>query len=125
MAWDSSRPVPWQRLVREWLIYVGIMAVIFFLLFRDDDGLIGIFAGLLVSGPLYLGVGFVLAKFGYQRKSFRELRSDRESIRASRSSSSSDDGSGSSSGGASRPKPPPTKRTSGGHNRPTSKQKRR
>ena len=53
MAWDSSRPVPWQRLVREWLVYVAIMAVVFVLFFRDQP-LIGIFAGLLVSGPLYL-----------------------------------------------------------------------
>ena len=25
MGWDSSRPVPWQRLVREWLVYAAIM----------------------------------------------------------------------------------------------------
>ena len=28
MAWDSSREVPWRRLVREWLLYVAIMAVV-------------------------------------------------------------------------------------------------
>ena len=28
MGWDSSRPVPWQRLMREWVIYVGIMALV-------------------------------------------------------------------------------------------------
>ena len=75
MAWDANRPVPWRRLVREWLLYVGIMAVVF-VVFFNDDSLIGIMAGLLASGPLYLGFGYVLAKFGYQRKSWKELRAE-------------------------------------------------
>ena len=78
MAWDSSRPVPWDNLIRSWLIYVAIMAVVFVVLFRDQS-LIGVFAGLLVSGPLYLAFGYVLAKFGYQRKTWKELRTERES----------------------------------------------
>lgn len=76
MAWDSSRPVPWRRLAREWLIYVALMAGVFLLFFRDRP-LFGIFVGLLASGPLYLGIGYVLAKLGYQRKSFRDLRAER------------------------------------------------
>ena len=44
MAWDSSRPVDWTQLVRSWLIYVAIMAVLFLVMFRDRP-LIGIFAG--------------------------------------------------------------------------------
>ena len=87
---------------------------------------LGIFAGLLISGPLYLGVGYVLAKFGYQRKSFRELRADRTAGSGRSSGGSSDSGAASASaGGGARAKPAPTKRTSGGFNRPTSKQKRR
>ena len=66
MAWDSSRPVPWGRLLREWLIYTAIMAVVFLLFFRDS-GSVGALVGLLVSGPLYLGLGWVLAKLGYGR----------------------------------------------------------
>ena len=27
MAWDATRPVPWKRLIKEWAIYAGIMAV--------------------------------------------------------------------------------------------------
>ena len=73
MAWDASRPVPWRRLVREWLIYAAIMAALFLLFFRDDS-MLGILAGLLVSGPLYLAFGYVLAKFGYQRKTLRDAR---------------------------------------------------
>lgn len=76
MAWDSSRPVPWRRMAREWLIYVAIMAVILVLFFRDRS-LVGVFAGLLASGPLYLGIGYVLAKFGYQRQTLKQLRAGR------------------------------------------------
>ncbi len=125
MAWDSSRPVPWQRLVREWLIYVGVMAVIFLLLFSDN--LAGALAGLLISGPLYLGFGFVLAKFGYQRKTMKELRAER----ATQASTSSKDESStreSSKGGDDRParsRPAPTSRTSTGRGRPGTKPNRR
>ncbi|MEL0284340.1 MAG: hypothetical protein VW964_07210, partial [Ilumatobacter sp.] len=63
MAWDSSREVPWRRLVREWLLYVAIMAVVLVVVVDGDDR-IGAVAGLLVSGPLYLAFGAVLAKFG-------------------------------------------------------------
>ncbi|MFN3254660.1 MAG: hypothetical protein ACE37B_03100 [Ilumatobacter sp.] len=117
MAWDSSRPVPWRRLVREWLIYVGIMAILLAIFFRDS-GFVGALAGLLISGPLYLGFGFVLAKLGYQRKSLKELRTPRAEPRSSGSSSSD-------SAGPSRPRPAPTSRTSTGINRPNAKKRKR
>jgi hypothetical protein len=106
MAWDSTRPVPWRRLIREWLIYVAIMAAVVVLFMRDRSTL-GIFIGLSVSGPLYLLLGYVLAKFGYQRKSWTELRSD-----ARRPSPVADDPPAL---GASAPrrKPAPTRRTGG------------
>ena len=37
MAWDSSRPVPWNRLIREWLIYAAIMSAVFIIFFRGDN----------------------------------------------------------------------------------------
>ncbi len=104
MAWDASRPVPWRRLVREWLIYVAIMSVVFVLFFRNDS-LVGIFAGLLISGPLYLLVGWVLAKFGYQRKTLRDARAG-----AAGKGASTTDGRPPPA----RPKPAPTRRTGGG-----------
>ena len=111
MAWESSRPVPWRRLIREWLIYALIMAAIF-LVFFADASLVGAMAGLLISGPLYLALGFVLAKFGYQRKSLKQLRAERVD-RA--------DGTATTpvTGGA-RHRPAPTRRTAGGgrSNRP-------
>ena len=57
VGWDASRPVPWRRLIKEWADL------------RRDHGrrvrrvlprrrnLLPILAGLLVSGPLYLGFG--------------------------------------------------------------------
>ena len=115
MRWDSSRPVPWERLMREWVLYVGIMAVVLYVFFRDG-GFLGAAAGLLISGPLYLAIGFVLAKLGYTRKTLKEMRTPRADTAPS--------GDGGASGGAAdRPKPPPTRRTSTGVNRP--KRKRR
>ena len=111
MGWDSSRPVPWRRLIREWLIYGAIMAAIFLVFFRDAS-LVGAMAGLLISGPLYLALGVVLAKLGYQRKSLKELRAERV-----------DRGDGTANPavtGGPRQRPAPTRRTAGGgqSNRP-------
>ena len=125
MAWDSSRPVPWQRLTREWLIYVAIMAVVLLVVFRSTSA-IGAFAGLLVSGPLYLLMGFVLAKFGYQRKTLKEMRAEPAPTRRSKKKSKSegdDDDAGASV--AEKHRPAPTKRTSGGGNRPKKSKARR
>ena len=118
MAWDSTRPVPWRRLLREWLVYVAAMAVVFVLFFRDN-GLIGIFTGLLVSGPLYLLFGYSLAKLGYQRKSWKQLRSEPRPERGRREP----DAAATSSGP--KPKPAPTSRTGGPSGRPGGARKKR
>lgn len=116
MRWDSSREVPWQRLIREWLAYVGIMVVVLVVFFRNS-GLSGALAGLLVSGPLYLTYGFVMAKFGYQRRSLK-------STNTPRARDATTDGGDDSSAHTVR-RPAPTRRTSGGGARPSSKQRRR
>ena len=116
MAWDATRPVPWRRMVNEWLIYVGLMFVLV-LIFFDDQPLAGVLGGVLVSGPLYLGFGYVLAKLGYRRKSLRELRA--ESGRAPEP----EPNAGAVAGP--RPKPAPTSRTGGGSGRPGGKRKKR
>lgn len=123
MAWDSTRPVPWQRLIREWLIYVAIMAVVLVVVLRNND-VFGAFAGLLVSGPLYLLFGFVLAKFGYHRKSLKEMREEpREPKKSKRGRN--DKTAGVDASVPERSRPAPTSRTSGGGNRPKSKPRRR
>ncbi len=118
MRWDSSRPVPWQRLMREWLIYVAIMVAVLVIFFRDS-GVVGAIVGLLVSGPLYLLFGFVMAKLGYQRRSLKEMGTPRAT------SAKDTETSGDSTSRSDRERPAPTRRTSGGGNRPKSKPRRR
>ena len=122
MAWDSRRPVPWQRMVNEWLLYVAIMFVLILIFFRDQP-LIGVVAGLLVSGPIYLAFGYALAKLGYRRKSLRELRD--ANGRSGRSGRSGRDAPVTDDVAMPRPKPTPTSRTGGAPNRPGGKRKRR
>jgi hypothetical protein len=114
VAWDSNRPVPWKRLIKEWAIYAGIMAAILIIVFRDAGRLLPILGGLIISGPIYFLFGAVLAKFGYQRKTLSEMRTPRA---APRDSSASPEP-------AARAKPAPTRRTSTGpSNRPRSKKR--
>ena len=115
MAWDSSRPIPWDRLMREWVIYAGIMGAVFLLFFRNGNT-VGALAGLLVSGPLYLAFGAVLARLGYQRKTLAEMRTPRAT--ADRPSKDS-----ATPGG--RQRPAPTSRTATGPNRAGSRKRRR
>ncbi|MFT5978411.1 MAG: hypothetical protein ACI83Y_002704 [Candidatus Azotimanducaceae bacterium] len=121
MAWDNTRTVPWKRLTREWVIYAAIMSVVFLFVFNDGNP-VGAIAGVLVSGPMYLGLGWVLAKIGYQRKTMKEMRSAQPSAddagKKGKRSKKGDDG-------------PvgrvvtPSSRTAGGGNRPQSKKPRR
>ena len=114
MAWDSNRPVPWKRLIKEWAIYAGIMAAILIIVFRDAGRLLPILGGLIISGPIYFLFGAVLAKFGYQRKTLSEMRTPR----------AAPSGSSTSPEPAARAKPAPTRRTSTGpSNRPRSKKR--
>ncbi|HUS42517.1 MAG TPA: hypothetical protein VMY16_07605 [Ilumatobacteraceae bacterium] len=117
MAWDSSRPVPWNRLIREWLIYAAIMSAVFIIFFRGDN-VVGAIAGVLISGPLYLAFGAVMAKFGYQRTRLKDAR------RAAKSSTAPS-ASGTEVDDAPRAKPAPTSRTAGGPNRPKSSNRRK
>jgi hypothetical protein len=118
MAWDPNRPVPWRRLVREWAIYVVVMAVIF-LIFFNDRLTPGPFVGLLLSGPVYVAIGAVLAKFGYQRATLREARAVGRARNQQRAAAAA------AAEPAPRSRPAPTKRTGGGANRPTASSKRR
>ncbi|MGE5211400.1 MAG: hypothetical protein ACM3MM_09035 [Acidobacteriota bacterium] len=119
MAWDSSRPVPWNRLIREWLIYAAIMTAVFVVFFRGDN-VLGAIAGVLISGPLYLAFGAAMAKFGYQRTRLKDVRSA-----AKNSGGASPTTSGTRSDDAPRPKPAPTSRTAGGGSRPKSSSRRK
>lgn len=107
-------------MIREWLVYVAIMAVVFVLFLRDSS-VIGILAGLLASGPIFLAFGYVLAKFGYERKSLKQLRSEPRTPRRRASRDDADE----SVEPAPRRKPAPTKRTAGSGSRPNRPSKKR
>jgi hypothetical protein len=116
MAWDSTRPVPWNRLIREWLIYAAIMSAVFLIFFRGDN-VLGAIAGVLISGPLYLTFGAVMAKFGYQRTRLKDVRKTATApAEASVATSGAD---------APRARPAPTSRTAGGGNRPKATNRRK
>jgi len=115
VAWDASRPVPYKRLAKEWVIYAAIMGVIFSVFLRDSTSPGGLFIGLAASLPLYMGLSYVMAKFGYQRKSLGELRTPR---------AAPETGSPAGSPPATaRARPAPTRRTSGG-TKPPAKRRR-
>ena len=121
MAWESSRPVPWRRLIREWLIYVVIAAALISIYYVVTDRKfdIGLFVGLFASGPAYVLFGAVLAKLGYERKTFKDLRANRPQASTDRVV-----GSTTSTG---RARPAPTKRTTTGpsQHRKSNKPRRR
>ncbi len=122
--WDSSRPVPWRRLMREWVIYAAIMTVIFLLFFPRNNA-IGAIVGVLISGPLYLAFGAVMAKFGYTRKRLKDLRAEAKEQAPTGGGTAKPTGSGDVDTTASqRPRPAPTSRTAGSA-RPSSSSKRR
>jgi hypothetical protein len=119
MAWDSNRPVPWNRLIREWLIYAAIMSAVFLIFFRSDNAL-GAIAGVLISGPLYLAFGAVMAKFGYQRTRLKDVRG-----RAKQEPEASASSTSAAAADAPRNRPAPTSRTAGGGNRPKASSRRK
>jgi hypothetical protein len=103
------------------------MIVLFLVVFRDRIST-GLLVGLLVSGPLFVVVGAVLAKFGYQRKTLRDLRAQTAAQRAAAAQTASQTASraGSQAGsGRSRSRPAPTKRTSTGPGRRPAGKRRR
>lgn len=94
------------------------MAAIFLLVLRDSTSTPGLLIGLGVSLPLYIGLSYVMAKFGYQRKTLSELRTPRATPSSDSSAPAAVDPN------ASRTRPAPTRRTSSGPNRPSSKKRR-
>jgi hypothetical protein len=102
--------VPLRRLFREWLIFAPIMIVVLWFLQHDDTtAFAGSLVGLGASLPLYLAFGYVLAKFGYQRKTLADLKTPRAATSTAATNPATPDA---------RPKPAPTRRTSAGSNRP-------
>ena len=115
MAWDSSRPIPWNRLLKEAAIFLVLGAIIFTFFLKNSN--FGSYAGLVIGMLLYVAFSVVLAKFGYTRESVRQVRARQAAARRTPSAAAA-------TTPLSRQKPPPTKRTSSGpSNRPKSKRR--
>jgi len=115
MRWDATRPVPWKRLWTEWAVIGVIVALIAY--FVSHNHKVGSYVGIVLAGLVYVAFGAVLAKFGYARKTLRQLRAEaaaappRQVGRAAPTASA-------------RPRPAPTKRTSSGPSNRPQKRKR-
>ena len=117
MAWDSSRPVPWNRLLKEAAIFLVIGAIVFTLLIKDTK--VSSYVGLVIGMGIYIAFSVVLAKFGYTRETMKQNRARQMAARQQRQQ-----GRPAAASPMSKPKPAPTKRTSTGpSNRPKSKKR--
>ncbi len=116
MAWDSSRPVPWKRLATEWVVIAVVVGAISF--FVSENHRAANYLTIIVAGPVYVGFGAVVAKFGYARKTVKELRAETEAELARKAAAAP------AATTAARPRPAPTSRTaSGPSNRPNKKKR--
>ena len=109
VGWDASRPVPWRRLRQ------GVADL------RGDHGrglrrvlprpttCCAILAGLLVSGPLYLGLGLRAGQVRLQPQDARRPATRRAPARRAAPTTGA-----ASDGDSARPRPAPTRRTSAG-----------
>ena len=114
MAWNSANPVAWKRLFIEWLVIGAAVASIS--LFVTGNRRPESYIAILLGGVVYLGLGGVLAKFGYQRKSLKQIRAEAAATPPRRV--------GSSATSSGRQRPAPTRRTSSGPAKNTQKRKR-
>lgn len=127
MAWDSSRPVPWRRLLTYLAIYAAVMVVITLLM--SGDRLAEAAPGLVIGLVLATGLMVVMTKFGWtlpMLRSREEVASIRADKAAARSRSSNEHAAAGVEGP--RERPPATKRTSTGHSqhpRRTTKSRKR
>jgi hypothetical protein len=117
MAWDSSRPVPWQRFMKEWVVIgLGVAAISWFV---TDNRNPASYVTIFLAGGVYVLFGAMLAKFGYVRKTLKELRAETATAPPRSASASA-----SATANGTRAKPAPTKRTSSGPSTRPNKKKR-
>ena len=104
MGWNSANEVAWKRLFLEWLVIGVIVAAVSFI--AADNREAGSYIAILLGGVVYVLLGAVLAKFGYQRKTLRQIRAEAAAAPPRQVGRSAEP--------SSRPKPAPTGRTSTG-----------
>jgi hypothetical protein len=112
MAWDSTRRVPWKKVLTPFALYAVVAVVLFSVLGKGFDT--GLLVGVAAGGVIYALLATVMVKFGWNPPMFqsREERtaaaaaaSERRAARAAAKSG------GKAPDPAARAKPAPTRRT--------------
>jgi hypothetical protein len=114
MAWNASNPVPWKRLCIEWLIIGSVVAAVSFV--ATDNREAGSYLTIPIGGAIYVLLGALLAKFGYSRKTLKQIRAAAAAVPPRQV--------GAAAPPTMRPRPAPTSRTSGGPPRAPAKKRR-
>jgi len=108
--------VPWRRLFTEWAVATVVIVIVFALIVKERSPANYIAVG--IGGLMYVGVGAIMARFGFARKSFAELRREgyvREQERKAAKAGRGGAGAGVGAASANRPRPTPTSRTNAGN----------
>jgi hypothetical protein len=74
MAWNSANQVAWKRLCTEWVIIGAAVAIVSYVAADNHDA--SSYVTIVLGGFVYVGLGAVLAKFGYQRKTLKQIRAE-------------------------------------------------
>jgi hypothetical protein len=114
MAWNSANRVAWRRLFIEWLVIGAVVAVVSWIATDNHDA--SSYITILLGGFVYVGLGAVLAKFGYQRKTLKEIRAEAAAAPPRQV--------GRTPVPSGRPRPAPTSRTSTGPGKASQKRRR-
>lgn len=105
MGWDSARPVPWRRFLKEGVVFGLGMAAVFFVFAGERKP--GSFIGIGVGAVFYVLICATLAKLGHVRMTLRQMRSSAVAAQRAKAGPTVNTP-------VRRPKPAPTGRTGGG-----------
>jgi hypothetical protein len=114
MAWDSTRRVPWKRMLTPFALYAVVAVVLFSVLGKGFDA--GLLVGVAAGGVIYALLATVMVKFGwnppmFQSKEERATAATASAERGAARAAARSGGKGSTAAPPARAKPPPTRRT--------------
>ena len=104
MRWDSARPVPWRRFLKEGLVFGLVMAGWFAV---TGDARPGTFLGVGIGATFYVLISAFMAKLGHVRTTMKEMRAAAALAQQAKAAQTGATPAG-------RPRPAPTSRTGGG-----------
>ena len=105
MGWDSARPVPWKRFLKEGVVFGLGMAAVFAVFAGERKP--GSFIGIGVGAVFYVLICAALAKLGHVRMTLRQMRTSAAAAQRAKAGPPASPPAG-------RPRPAPTSRTGGG-----------